>query len=163
MSWLVKQVFIAAELNHVWDTLADFGNVARWAPTVIESHCTTPASRGVGATRNQTVVTGETVEEIIVEWNEHRNFTFEIPNGLASIIKTLRETWSVETFAAGTRVTVTMQYAMKGGWLGTLFDQLMVKQKLQGMLIQNLAGLKCHVETGEIITRQTRLPLDAVV
>lgn len=164
MSQITKRIEINASAEQVWNVLADFGNVEKWAPTVVESHCSGDTQRGIGAKRMLTTSTGEVTEEVIVEWNEGCSFTFEIPNGLASVIKTLRETWSVEPSPQGTEVIVTMDYDMKDGIISFLLDALAVGRVLKKMLAQNLAGLKHHVETGELVTAKTaNLPMAAVV
>jgi carbon monoxide dehydrogenase subunit G len=146
---LTKRISINASADKVWGVLADFGGVAKWAPTVVESHLTTEANGGVGAKRMLAVSTGESVEEVVVEWNEGRSFTFQIPAGLASVVKMLQETWTVEPALKESVVAVTMDYTMKYGIIGTALDSLMVGRALRKMLAQNLAGLKHHIETGE--------------
>ena len=164
MSRIIKRVHISASVDQVWQVLADFGSVEKWAPTVIESHCSTETERGMGAKRILTTSTGEVTEERVIEWDEGHSFTFEIPNGLASIIKVLRETWSVEHSPQGTEVVVRMDYETKDGIINSLLNALVVKRVLKRMLVQNLAGLKYHVETGEIVTPKTaKLPVAAVV
>ncbi|CAG0947014.1 hypothetical protein ANRL1_03557 [Anaerolineae bacterium] len=110
----------------------------------------------MGAKRILTTSTGETTEEAVVEWNEGQSFTFEIPNGLASIIKILRETGSVEHSSQGTEVVVTMDYHMKDGVVYSILDALVARRVLKKMLVQNLAGLKHQIETGEIETLKGR-------
>ncbi len=100
----------------------------------------------LGAQRILTTSTGH-LAEVIVEWNEGHSFTFEIPDGLVSIIKILRETWSVEPTSQGTAVVVRMSYETKNGIHYSLLDTLFVRRALKKMLTQNLAGLKHHIET----------------
>ena len=98
---------------------------------------------------------GEVVEEVIVEWNEGRSFTFEIPDGLGPI-KILREIWSVEPSPEGAVVTVMMDLNnMKFGVLGAVMDRLIARRVMGKQLVLSLAGLKHHVETGEVVTSET--------
>ncbi len=164
MSQIIKHVPISAPTDKVWQVLADFGGAEKWAPTVVQSRCSTKLDRGVGAKRILTTSRGDVTEEAIVEWNEGRSFTFEIPAGLASIIRQLRETWSVENSSAGTDVVVIMDYQMKDGVLNSILDSLVVRRELGRILTQNLAGLKHHIETGERVSpKTTKLPVAAVV
>jgi ribosome-associated toxin RatA of RatAB toxin-antitoxin module len=161
---LTKRVSINASQQEVWDVLANFGGVEKWAPTVVESHCSTEFNRGLGAKRILTTTRGDVTEEVIVEWSEGHSFTFEIPGGLASTVKTLRETWSVEQPPNEAVVVVKVDYQLKNDILNSIFDSLFVRRELERMLIQNLAGLKYHIETGGTVTRQTAgLPVAAVV
>jgi len=162
MSRIIKRIVINASTDKVWQTLADFGSVEKWAPTVVASHCSTETKSGVGAKRILTT-SKEVTEEVIVAWNEGHDFTFEIPAGLASIIKILRETWSVEHSSQGAEVVVKMDYQMKDGVINSILDSV-AGRALKKMLIQNLAGLKYHIETGELVTLKTaNLPIASVV
>ncbi|MBI4791118.1 MAG: SRPBCC family protein [Chloroflexi bacterium] len=163
MSHIIKRVIISAPTDKVWQVLADFGGVEKWAPTVVKSYCPSEVTRGVGTKRVLTTTTGEVTEEIIVEWDEGRGFTFEIPDGLASVIRMLRESWSVEDSPQGTEVVVIMDYQMKPGVINAILDSVAVRRVLGKMLVQNLAGLKHHIETGELVTaKTTKLPVAAV-
>ncbi len=164
MPVITKQVAINALPDRVWQVLADFGTAEKWAPTVARSHISGDLKRGVGAKRVLTTTSGEATEEVVVEWNEGHDFTFEIPNGLANIIRILREKWSVEQASEGTVVAVTMDYETKSGALISLVERLVVRRALRNILVQNLAGLKYYIETGEAVTQATtKLPITAVV
>lgn len=164
MTEINKRVSINVPREQVWQVIADFGSVERWAPTVVKSYCSTEARSGLGAKRILATTRGNATEEVIVEWNEGHNFTFEIPRGLALIVKTLRETWSVEQSSNGAIVVVRMDYQIKDGLLSSILNSLVVRRELREILVQNLAGLKYHIEMGEIVTRKTAgLPVAAVV
>jgi hypothetical protein len=164
MSQIIKQIQINTAVDKVWQVLADFGGAENWAPTVVQSRCPTDIKRGVGARRILTTIRGDVTEEVIVEWNEGHGFTFEIPDGLASIVNTLRESWAVEPVSNGATVVVRMDYQMKEGIVNSFLDSLVVKRELTKILIQNLAGLKHHIETGERVTpKTTKLPVASVV
>ncbi len=163
MPQIAKQVSIDAPLNTVWQVLADYSGVEKWAPTVTQSRASSEVKRGVGAKRILSTTSGEDAEEVVVEWNEGHDFTFEIPDGLASIVRVLRETWSVEPASKGAVVAVLMDYQLKDGIVNSIVDWLVVRRALRRILVLNLAGLKYHIETGETVTpKTTRLPIAAV-
>ncbi len=164
MPRITKQVAISAPVAQVWQVLANFGAVENWAPTVVCSRASNELTSGAGAKRVLTTTSGEETEEVVIEWNEGRDFTFEIPDGLASIITILREKWSVEPASTGSVVAVAMEYHTKRGVFNSFVERLVVRRVLHKMLVQNLAGLKHHVETGEMVTQATKtLPVAAVV
>ena len=163
MSELTKRIAIGAPTDKVWEVIADFGNVASWAPTIVDSRSTTEINRGVGARRMLDHKSGKIVEEVIVEWNEGHSFIFEIPNGFWPI-KNLREVWSVEPSPEGSVVVVTMDFEMQLGPLGVIMDLLILRWLMDRELVLGLAGLKHHVETGEVVTSGTAgLPVAAVM
>ncbi len=164
MPVITKQIPIDAPADKVWQVLADFSAAEKWAPTILSSRASSEIKRGVGAKRVLMTTSGEDTEEVIVEWNEGHDFTFEIPKGLASIIRVLQETWSVEPLSEATVVTVVMDYETKRGVLNSIVERLVVRRVLRKMLVLNLAGLKYNVETGEAVMQATsKLPVAAVV
>ncbi len=164
MARITKRIPIDAPPEQVWQVLADFGAVEKWAPTVVRSRASSEIQRGVGAKRVLKTTSGEETEEEVIEWNEGHDFTFEIPNGLASIITILREKWSVEQASTRTVVAVIMDYQTKGGFFNSIVERLFVRRVLLKMLVLNLAGLKYHIEAGDTATQATKaLPIAAVV
>ncbi len=91
---------------------------------------------------------GITVEEVVTGWVDGRSLTFEIPRGMVWVVRTMRETWSVEAVADGAAVTVVMHYRTRLGPLGAALARLLVVPVLTRALEDNLAGLKRHVEMG---------------
>ncbi len=158
MPHALERIHIAAPAPTVWETLADFGGVAEWAPTVRESHCATEASGGIGAMRILTTSTGDVVEEVIVEWDEGRSFAFEIPDGLRSVTGPIQETWSVEPTDGGCIVAASQDFRMKPPILGLVLGPIL-GGVLRKMLAQNLAGLKHHIEAAKTASADTTAPL----
>lgn len=69
MPQVANRIPIGASADQVWQVLADFGGVAKWAPSVVQSRCSTEIDRGAGAKRVLTTSTGHITEEVIVGWN----------------------------------------------------------------------------------------------
>jgi carbon monoxide dehydrogenase subunit G len=163
MPQITKSVEIKAAPEATWRIIADFGAVANWAPAVREAHCTSDSTSGLGCKRSLTSSTGHIIEEVIIRWDQGRSLTFEIPGGLAKVLGSLQETWSVEATPNGSQAFVVMEYQSKFGFVGAAMARLIVQPVLAKMLTENLAGLKYHLETGEFVTKDTTVPLLAVV
>lgn len=163
MPEIIKRVEINTSPETAWRVIADFGAVATWARSVREAHCTSESVSGPGCVRLLTSSTGHVIEEIITRWDEGRSLTFHVPGGLAVVVAFLQETWSVEAAPNGSRVVVIMKYRSRFGFLGAAVTRLIVRPVLTRMLIENLAGLKYHLETGVSVTQGTALPVLAVV
>ena len=148
MSKLTKEVTINAPKEKVWEVLADFGGVARWAPTINHAVTTSEASSGVGCERECDVAGFGKVKERIVEWEEGNYYTYEI-DGVGPM-KYVRTTWSVTAVGGGSVVTLSINVRMKFGPLGALLVPVArIAMRKQARL--SLAGLKYHVETGETV------------
>ncbi len=162
MPKIIRRVEISALPADVWRTIADFGAVGNWAPHVTEAHCTTENGSGVGCSRSLTSSTGEVIEEVVTEWDEGRSLTFQVPGGLARVVAFFQENWFVEAAPGGSAVVVQMEYRSRFGPVGAGVTRLVVRPVLAKMLTENLAGLKHYVESGQIVTPETNLPVSAV-
>ena len=157
MTKLTRQVLIEASKEQVWDILADFGAASNWAPAVSESHTTTETTRGVGAVRTCDHEKMGHLEERIVAWDEGSSLSYDVIKGLPFPMKSLNNVWSVSDAGDGAVVTLTMNFRMGFGPLGAL-PALMARPLMRKEMDVNLAGLKHHVETGELVGSDTELP-----
>ncbi len=162
MSQLTRRVRIDAPAEKAWAVLADFGGVSKWAPTITESRSLTEANGGVGARRTCTHVKLGQLEEVIVEWEEGRRYSYDVTRGLPMPMKSLNNDWSVESDGDGAVVTLRQNFQTKFGPLGSLMESLMIRRMMGKEMTLALAGLKYHTETGEVSTLDVALPTDAV-
>ena len=153
MSKLTTQVKINAPMDKVWEVLADFGATDKWSPVISKSYSTTEANGGVGAGRHCQTSFGA-LKEQIVEWEEGRSFTIDGKTVLP--MKYVRHRFSVSPAGDGTVVTGLLDFQMKFATVGALLDKLVLRREFRKALTQGLAGLKYHVETGEVVG--TKLP-----
>ena len=165
---ITKSIVINAPREDVWRVLADFGGVQNYNPGVARSRCTSSKKEGVGATRHCTFVARGSVEERIIEWQEGESYKVEIYQGEG--VPPFEYAYgylSAEPEGDGTtaRATMTIEYRLKMGLIGTLMDRLMVRSKFSKTIDHILAGLKHHVETGQIVASpgDVKLPLEAVM
>ena len=141
---------IDAPPDKVWSVLADLGGIYKWNHGVAKSHMTSELTQGEGATRHCDLDDKNYLEERAFNWREGESFkidVFESSMPLESNIVSFRVTPAGD----GTRVSVTADYKLKYGIIGTLMDVLFVKRMLQRGFDDMMAGLKYHVETGELI------------
>ncbi len=162
MSLLTRRVRIDASVEKAWEVLADFGGVSKWAPTITESRSLTEANGGVGARRTCTHVKMGQLEEVIVEWEEGRRYSYDVTRGLPMPMKSLNNDWSVESDGDGAVVTLHQNFETKFGPLGWLIESLVLRRMMEKEITVSLAGLKYHTETGEIATLDIALPTDAI-
>ena len=161
MSKQVKQVRINESKEKVWGIMANFAGVADWAPTITSAHLLTDANGGIGARRTCDHISGAAIEEVITEWEEGEYYSYDMTTSFGPI-KTLRNTWAVRAEGNDTVVTLTQDFKMRFGPLGLLMiprARMMMGKEMK----LALAGLKHHVETGQVIERDhPGLPVAAV-
>ncbi len=143
------QIVIDAPVQQVWEVLADFGSVSKWAPSVTNSFSTSEASSGPEASRHCDIAGFGGIEESITEWNEGREFTY-LATGVGPISQAY-STWSVKAQGDKTLVYSNLRYGLRFGPLGALMNSVFMRRKIQQGLEKSLEGLKQHVKTGELI------------
>ncbi len=143
------QIVIDAPVQQVWEVLADFGGVYRWAPSVTNSYSTSENNSGPGASRHRDTA-GRGIDEYITEWNEGRDFTYFAASSVG-LISEAATTWSVERQGDKTLVRSELRYSLRFGPHGALMNALILRRRLEQALDKPLAGLKHHVKTGELI------------
>lgn len=164
MSKFTTQVKINAPKHEVWKVLADIGGIYKWNPGVAHSYSTSEENSGEGATRHCDLQTtgGKSfgyLEERTVDWREGEGYKIDIYDSNLPIKSNVVE-FTVKADEDGTIVSVSPEYAIKYGLLGSLINRLFLHRKLQQAMEGLLAGLKYHVETGEVVAN--RLPKGAV-
>ena len=159
MTKVSGQIVIDAPAERVWEVLADFGGVQKWAPGVSESHSTSSSNSGADAARHCEIPGFGGVEEFVTDWVEGVSFTYRIkPFGL---IDESTSTWKITPQGDKTLVYTEINVNMRFGVLGSLMEKLFVRRKIENGTRNGLAGLKQHVMTGELIGADFRAPVAA--
>ncbi len=154
MAHFSTQIRINATTEKVWEVLADFGGIYRWNPGVRHSYSTSESSHGLLATRHCELLTGDDyLDEQILEWRDGESFKVDIYETNLPLHRNVVD-FSIEADGSGTIVTVAPDYALKYGLLGRLLNQIVVGPKFKKGMEDLLAGLKYHIETGEVVGDQ---------
>ncbi len=145
MSTFREQIQINAKAERVWEILADIGGIARWNPGVQKSWVTSKTSEGLGASRRCELDGKNYLLEDVIEWNPPQSLTMRItetnmPFKRADIHFALEERGQL------TVVTVSPEYELKFGFLGSVLDSLFMRKTYAKGMRALLAGLKRQVE-----------------
>lgn len=126
----------------VWDALADFGEIVRWAPNVDHSCLLSAQTEGVGTVRR--IQAGRrTLVERVVEWVPSQQLSYVI-EGLPAVVRSLQNTWQLDE--RGPRTVVSLTTAVDAGPRPP--QQLIAKalaRQLSKVSNQMLEGLDSHV------------------
>jgi uncharacterized membrane protein len=145
MSTFITSTVIEAPHDQVWAALADIGSIHIWNPGVKDSHTTSDAESGLGATRHCDLGGKNYLHEEVVEFDEGERITMRIvktnmPFDHADIRFRLRSEGDT------THVSVSPEYRLKFGPVGALLDRLFVRRTYEKGMSALLRGLKRHVE-----------------
>ena len=149
MPTVSRHVTIAAPREAVWATLADIGSVSRWNPVVTHSVETSDdaSSGGVGASRHcELPGSMGAIDEVVTGWNDLESMSFEISG--AKMMRSMRARFDLAEDGDRTRVTMTSDFAMTLGPIGSLMAATLGRRMLGRNMEQTLSGLKQHVEAG---------------
>ena len=136
MNKVQAQVLIDAPVQKVWEVLADFGGVYRWAPSVTNSYSTSSNNSGSEASRHCDIAGFSGIEESITEWNEGRDFTYTF-TGVGPISEGY-STWSVKPQGDKTLVYTDLRYGLRFGPLGALMNVLFLRRKIEKGLVNGV-------------------------
>ncbi len=161
MTIVRSQAQIDAPVDKVWRTIADLGSIDKWNPGVAKSYTTSEATQGEGATRHCDLENGNAqLEERAFDWREGEGFKIDVYKSSLPLKRNI-VSFEIEPSGDGTLATVTADYQLKYGPIGMLMDILIGRRQAQQGFDEMLAGLKYHVETGELV--QNKVPAAAPV
>jgi carbon monoxide dehydrogenase subunit G len=107
VSTLERSASVAAAPDRVWATLADFGAISRWVPSIQHSCLLSEQTEGVGAVR-RVQIARQTLVERVTAWEPSRTLAYDI-EGLPPIVGTARTTWRISPAASGSHVVLTTE------------------------------------------------------
>ena len=145
MRLLEERVEIAAPAERVWEALADFGDVAAWAPYMRISHLVGEQERGVGTRRAMQHELGFRFEERVTEWRDGEGFAFDVLRAPWPMDR-VQESWRIEERDGATRVLTRVRYGMKLSLAGSLLDAALVRFIVRREMRSGLRGLKEYLE-----------------
>lgn len=145
MRTLTDSVLIQAPIENVWAALADFGDVAAWAPYMRVSHLLGDQATGVGTRRAMQHELGFRFEERVTEWTEGEGIAFDVLKAPWPMIN-VAESWRIEAVDNDVQVTTRVEYDMKLGPAGRLLDAALVRFIVLREMRSGVLGLKAHVE-----------------
>jgi len=157
------KVEINASKDKIWEILADFGNVQNLSPGIAKSYLTSDVKTGLGASRHcDFTAMGAQVEEKIVEWEEGNFMKIELFDGKnLPMMRGMKATFKLKSTNKGTLITSVFEYHMNN-MVGDLLNGLKMKQVNKKTWVLFLAGIKHYAETGENVSKETKLDLSMV-
>ncbi|MCE7995686.1 MAG: SRPBCC family protein [Roseivirga sp.] len=146
-----QSISIHASKEDVWDIVFNkFGHVNDFNPLIEGSHFLNGENGFVGCERQCAIDSKTMVQERITRAEAGLNFDIEIfEGGLPMMDKMTARFDLVELSSDKTEVLFTMSYSTKPAFMGGL-----MKGKMAKFFMKLLIGLKYHLETGELVSKQ---------
>jgi len=147
MAEIVETTRVDRSPGDVWAALADFGDIARWAPNVHHSCLTTDRLEGVGTERRVQVGRNALIERV-VEWEPGERLVYRI-EGLPRIVRLVTNTWCLEGVGSSTTIRLT-SVVDAGPRPPQKLIARVVGKGLAKASREMLAGLKTHLQEGAV-------------
>ena len=151
MRQVQQSIHIHARKEAVWDVLFNkFGEVNDFNPLIECSHFLNGDEGHVGCERHCQIDSNTAVLERITRAEADLNFDVEIYEGGLPMMDKMKARFDlVEKDEENTEVVLTMYYSTKPAFMGGL-----MKGKMGKFFLKMLIGLKYHLETGELVTKE---------
>ena len=109
---------VNAAPDAVWNTLAAFDEIGRWATQVDRASYTTAVTQGLGATR-RVRASLLTLVETVTAWDPQRLLAYSIA-GAPPVVRNVTNSWQLDAVPGGTMVTVTTSIEPRRYFIGRL-------------------------------------------
>ena len=145
------EIDISTSKENVWDLLFNrFGEVNLFNPLIDGSHHSSGKKGEVGCERECAIDAKHTVREKITAARGNESFDIDIIEGGLPMMDEMKATIELKSLHENrTKVFFTMSYNTKPAFMGALMKGMMTK-----MLNKLLIGLKYHLETGKLVTKE---------
>ncbi len=155
-----QSLTVSIPAHKVWAVISDYSGVEKFAPTVKSSSIIGNKHSGIGAKRRVTLHhDGSNMTEEIIEYEEGQGYRMEVSE-LSSPLKSMQADLRVTDVDSGSsKIFMAVDFEVKGGPVGWLMSQLMLKPIMKGVLKKQVKGLAFHSATGIVVDE--KLPTDA--
>lgn len=123
---------VNAPRSAVWAILADYPNISAWNSGVNRSDSIGDATEGVGAIRVCELDGSVTMRETVTEWTDEQTMAIAIDEIQKMPVKEASMTFRLADAGADTTVTMSYDFAPKGGPFSGLLAAMMSKPMHKG-------------------------------
>ena len=149
-----KTLKVNVPAEKVWQVLEDYNNIEKFAMTIKSSASANEISSGLGAKRTCTFNNGSSLVEEIIEYHEGQGYKMDISNHSMPLKSMQAEMKVTSIDKNSSEIYMSADFVVKGGPLGWVMGQLIMKPVMKAIFKKVMTGLAYHSETGEIISEK---------
>lgn len=123
---------VNAPRSAVWAVLADFPNISAWNSGVHRSDLIGDATEGVGAIRVCELDGNVSMRETVTQWTAEQTMKISIDDIQKMPVKEAAMTFVLADAGAGTKITMSYDFAPKGGPFAGVLAAMMAKPMNKG-------------------------------
>lgn len=137
--------------EQVWQVLADFSSVEKFATTIKSSPIIGDIPAGVGAKRLCTFNDGSSLVEEIVEYQEGTSFKMQLSEFSLPLKNMSAEMKVTPINETSCEIYMSANFVVKAGPLGWIMGQFMMRPVMKGVFKKLMTGLAYYCVTGKSI------------
>ena len=145
MSTTNFETSINAPKEKVWEILADFSGIYKWAPLVTNSTSITADNSGLGCERTCEIQNMGSIIERVTEWNEGEGYKIEVATIPGTPVKSGFTSWLLKSEGNQTIAKILSHFELEG----TEEEKNAFLENVPQLLKSSLMGLKRYAETGK--------------
>ena len=146
-----KTLKVNVAAKKVWQVLEDYNNIEKFAMTIKSSTSANEISSGLGAKRTCIFNDGSSLVEEIIEYQKGKGYKMDISNH-SMPLKSMQSEMKVTAIDENScEIYMSADFVVKGGGLGWLMGQLIMRPVMKSIFKKVMSGLAYHSVTGELI------------
>ncbi len=149
-----KTIKVNVPASKIWQVLADFSSVERFALTIEASPIISDISSGLGAKRRCTFNDGSSLVEEIIDFQDGQGFKMELSEFSLPLKEMQAEMRVKEINKKSCEIYMSSDFIVKAGPLGWLLGHLVMRPVMKGVFYKLITGLAYHCVTGKLIDKK---------
>jgi ligand-binding SRPBCC domain-containing protein len=146
MATIHNEITINAPLEKIWQILTTPEALDRYDPTVKKSSLISIKKSDLGAKRRVEMIDGKNwFEEEITLFRPNEALTYTL-TACSFPVHNLKHTYTFQRSGDTTRISQVMEYTVKFGFIGQIFDAIMIRKKSDAGVKKFFSGLKSYLE-----------------
>ncbi|MCW8863245.1 MAG: SRPBCC family protein [Colwellia sp.] len=137
--------------SKIWQVLADFSSVEKFATTIKSSPIVGDKTRGLGAKRKCTFDNGSSLVEEIIDYQEGQGYRMVISEHSLPLESMYAEMRVKAIDENSSEIYMSADFVVKGGVLGKLMGHMLMRPMMKGVFAKVMSGLAYHSATGECV------------
>jgi len=146
-----KTLKVNVPAEKVWQVLEDYSSIEKFAMTIKSSASVNEISSGLGAKRSCTFNDGSSLVEEITEYQIGLGYKMDISNHSMPLKSMQSEMKVIAIDENSSEIYMSAVFVVKGGALGWVMGQLIMRPVMKGIFKKVMTGLAYHSVTGKLV------------
>lgn len=149
-----KAIKVNVSAEAIWQVMADYSSVEKYATTIDSSPIIGEISSGLGAKRKCTFNDGSSLVEEIVEFEQGKRFKMQLSE-FSYPLENMDAEMRVNAIDANScEITMSSNFVVKGSVFGWLMGFMLMRPMMKGVFKKLMTGLAYYTVTGEAIGKK---------